>query len=49
MNNVIKYKTETEIFNVNYEIFKPNDVEKAIKNYRSEMGKEKIFWTLQFN
>lgn len=41
--NLIEYKSSTDIFSVNIlDVFKPNEVELAIKNYRRDMGKGKI-------
>lgn len=41
--NLIEYKSTTDLFNVNIVgIFKPNEVELAIKNYRREMGRGKV-------
>ena len=43
MQNVINYKTSTDYFDVNVAaVYKPSEVEVAIKNYRNDMGKGKI-------
>lgn len=40
---LIEYKITTDFFNVNIvNVFKPNQVELAIKTYRNDMGKGKI-------
>lgn len=40
---LIDYKITTDFFNVNIvNVFKPNQVETAIKTYRNDMGKGKI-------
>ena len=43
IHDLIENKTKSDIFNINIaEVYKPKDVETAIKNYRKEMGKGKI-------
>lgn len=43
MKDLIEIKSNSDLFNTNIiEVFRPKDVEMAIKNYRKEMGKGKI-------
>ena len=43
MQDLIEFKTSTDYFDVKVaNVFKPGDVEVAIKNYRNDMGKGKI-------